>query len=290
MNRKINISFRNFRSLLPWSRAGKSFENTVSIYHALLATHTQLIICKPNISKYFKFSGFLPIPSPGIRFQISSQISREKAVKFCKLLALFLFVASCKHAADESASQPKYDEHVTIYDAPRYEKFLRTLIDCLDDYKQPSCTDNLKPAVILPLRLANGEAERLKKAFALVPRVLECDPQRTHACNLILERAQKPADDLEILTQGEQLKKLTFTGDDLKIKMRLITNSDDSKRIEICKMSGLEGMKTVGFMDFNSKVIRAVFDYDSKNKLSRHDPIIVTVDTLNGSTTDDCDF
>jgi hypothetical protein len=190
-------------------------------------------------------------------------------------------------------SETKFDEVVTHFDAPRYEFFLTVLQACLADASQPLCKDNLKPSVILPLRLASAaDSARLMAAFSSTPSVFACDPGQTNACALELPRSTRDAADLEVLTdRQEQLSKLTFKGDVLKIKMRLVIAQDNSKTIEICKIAGVEATKKVIFVgNVDANVIKAVFRYDSNNKLRDSNPIVVTVDAFGGSTTENCEF
>ncbi len=216
-----------------------------------------------------------------------------KSVTFLKGLTIGLVYLALSCRADEPASDIKYDAVVTSYDAARYEFFLQVALACLDDKNQPLCADNLNPSVMLPLRLASAkDTASLRAAFKSEPRVFECDPGKTNACRMELDRSTMPAKNLEIFTDSrEELTKLTFHGNVLKIKMRLVINPNQTKTIELCKVSGVSASKKMPLLgSVDAEVIRGVFNYDASNKLAKYRPIVVTVDAMGGMTTNNCEF
>jgi hypothetical protein len=197
-------------------------------------------------------------------FNLDSQ-PIEKKISWIFLLAL-LFVACKSRGNMERDAEIRVSLEASEPDKERYAKFFETLQTCLKaGVKDENCQRNLKPAVILPLRMEKASQNKLAAAFGS-PKEVKCtalDNDGQGACKLTLERIVDTSNDLEVDLINEDAASLIFSGKTLGIQMMLVNEGNEGFGIYICRIDGVKAYKTL----VSAPLVRGRFKFDTAGKL-----------------------
>jgi len=172
------------------------------------------------------------------------------------LLVALTSIVSC--GGPQETSEPKIAVEHESADKELYGRLFKTLTTCLEGGTSVDCISELKPSLVIPLRMTSSERQKLDQAYDLENLSLKCQ-KSTGVCEVAVKRKGRAATVTVAIDRREPVTKLNFLGSVFSTKVRIIDNGT-SKVIEICQVERVTAKKR-GFFSVTAPVVGAKFIY-----------------------------